>query len=59
MEVLRDTGCSGVIIHSFIGNLLAERKKKKTHKSKIIIKRELVGEADFTGEIGHIMTADR
>ena len=36
VEVLRDTGCSGVII-----------------------RRELVDEADFTGEMGHIMTVDR
>ena len=36
MEVLRDTGCSGVII-----------------------RRELVDETDFTGEMGHIMTVDR
>ena len=36
MEVLRDTGCSGVII-----------------------RRELVDEADFTGKMGHIMTVDR
>ena len=36
MEVLRDTGCSGVII-----------------------RRELVDETDFTGEMGHIMTLDR
>ena len=36
MEVLRDTGCSGVII-----------------------RRELVDEADFTGEMGRIMTVDR
>ena len=36
VEVLRDTGCSGVII-----------------------RRELVDEADFTGEMGHIMTMDR
>ena len=34
--MLRDTGCSGVII-----------------------RRELVDEADFTGEMGHIMTMDR
>ena len=36
MEVLRDTGCSGVII-----------------------RRELVDETDFTGEMGHIMTVNR
>ena len=36
VEVLRDTGCSGVII-----------------------RRELVDETDFTGEMGHIMTVDR
>ena len=36
VEVLRDTGCSGVII-----------------------RRELVDEADFTGKVGHIMTVDR
>ena len=36
VEVLRDTGCSGVII-----------------------RRELVDEMDFTGEIEHIMTVDR
>ena len=36
VEVLRDTGCSGVII-----------------------RRELVYEADFIGEMGHIMTVDR
>ena len=36
LEVLRDTGCSGVII-----------------------RRELVEEADFTREMGHIMTVDR
>ena len=36
VEVLRDTGCSGVII-----------------------RRELVDEADFSGEMGHIMTVDR
>ena len=36
VEVLRDTGCSGVII-----------------------RRELVDEADFTGEMVHIMTVDR
>ena len=36
MEVLRDTGCSGVII-----------------------KRELMDETDFTGEMGHIMMVDR
>ena len=36
MEVLRDTGCNGVII-----------------------RRELVDETDFTGEMGHIMTVDR
>ena len=35
VEMLRDTGCSGVII-----------------------RRELVDEADFTGEMGHIMTVD-
>ena len=35
VEVLRDTGCSGVII-----------------------RRELVDEADFTGDMGHIMTVD-
>ena len=36
MEVLRDTGCNGVIL-----------------------RRELVDETDFTGEMGHIMTVDR
>ena len=36
LEVLRDTGCSGVII-----------------------RKELVDETDFTGEMGHIMTVDR
>ena len=36
VEVLRETGCSGVII-----------------------RRELVDETDFTGEMGHIMTVDR
>ena len=36
VEVLRDTGCSGVII-----------------------RRKLEDEADFTGEMGHIMTVDR
>ena len=36
VEVLRDTGCSGVII-----------------------RRELVDETDFTGEMGHIMTVHR
>ena len=35
VEVLRDTGCSGVII-----------------------RRELVDETNFTGEMGHIMTVD-
>ena len=35
VEMLRDTGCSGVII-----------------------RRELVDETDFTGEMGHIMTMD-
>ena len=35
VEVLRDTGCSGVII-----------------------RRELVDEADFIGEVGHIITVD-
>ena len=36
VEVLRDTGCSGVII-----------------------RRKLVDETEFTGEMGHIMTVDR
>ena len=36
VEVLRDTGCSGVFI-----------------------RRELVDETDFTGEMGHIMTVNR
>ena len=36
VEVLRDTGCSGVII-----------------------RRDLVDEMGFTGEMGHIMTVDR
>ena len=36
LEVLRDTGCSGVIV-----------------------KKELVDDEEFTGEVGHIMTIDR
>ena len=36
VEVLRNTGCS-----------------------EVIIRRELVDETDFTGEMGHIMTVDR
>ena len=36
VEVLRDSGCNGVIV-----------------------KRELVDEVNFTGEMGHIMTVDR
>ena len=36
VEVLRDTGCS-----------------------EVIIRRKLVDETDFTGEMGHIMTVDR
>ena len=36
VEVLRDTGCS-----------------------EIIIRRELVDETEFNGEMGHIMTVDR
>ena len=36
VEVLRDTGCRGVII-----------------------RKELVDKANFTGEMGHIMTVDR
>ena len=36
VKVLRDSGCSGVIV-----------------------KRDLVDEADFTGEVGHMLTVDR